>query len=93
MDAGMSGPSSTRRAIFGFAVAALLSFAGCSSSQNTNQRSLEGKQPDGTVDMQEVQAAFIGSGGGGSGSLYYRGQIYRFNAGGPGIGVIGASTG
>jgi hypothetical protein len=53
---------------------------------------LDGKQPDGTVDMNQVQAAFIGSGGGGSGTLSYRGQSYTFAVGGVGIGGIGAST-
>ncbi len=91
-DAGRPGSSSTRRAIFGFAVAALLPIAGCSSSQNVNQQSLEGKQPDGFVDMEQVQAAFIGSGGGGSGTLTFRGQTYPFAVGGLGIGGIGAST-
>ncbi len=42
--------------------------------------------------MNQVQAAFIGSGGGGSGTLYYRGRSYPFAIGGLGIGGIGAST-
>jgi hypothetical protein len=42
--------------------------------------------------MNQVQAAFIGSGGGGSGTLYYRGRSYPFAVGGLGIGGIGAST-
>jgi len=78
--------------MFGLAVAALLPFAGCSSSQNIDQQSLNGKPADGTVDMNQVQAAFIGSGGGGSGTLYYHGQSYPFAVGGLGIGGIGAST-
>jgi hypothetical protein len=82
----------TRRAVFGLAFAALLPFAGCSSSQNTDQQSLNGKQPDGTVEMEQVQAAFIGSGGGGSGTLNYHDQAYRFAVGGLGIGGFGAST-
>jgi hypothetical protein len=82
----------TRRVILGLAFAALLPCAGCSSSQNTDQQSLDGKQPDGTVDMNQVQAAFIGSAGGGSGTLNYRGQSYPFAVGGLGIGGIGAST-
>jgi hypothetical protein len=53
---------------------------------------VEGRQPDGTVEMNQVQAAFIGSGGGGSGTLYFRGQKYPFAVGGLGIGGIGAST-
>jgi hypothetical protein len=89
---GMPGSARTRRAIFGLALAALLPIGGCSSSQNTDQQSLNGKQPDGTVEMEQVQAAFIGSGGGGSGTLNYRNQTYRFAVGGLGIGGIGAST-
>ena len=43
--------------------------------------------------MNQVQAAFIGSGGGGgSGTLNFRGQSYPFAVGGLGIGGIGAST-
>lgn len=82
----------TRRALFALAVAALLPIAGCSSSQNMDQQSVAGKQPDGTVEMNQVQAAFIGSGGGGSGTLNFRGQSYPFAVGGLGIGGIGAST-
>jgi hypothetical protein len=82
----------TRRAIFGLAIAALLPLAGCSSSQPSAQQSLDGKPADGTVEMNQVQAAFIGSGGGGSGTLNYRGRSYPFAVGGLGIGGIGAST-
>jgi hypothetical protein len=89
---GMSAWPRARRALFGVAVAALLPLAGCSSSQNVNQQSYNGRPADGTVDMNQVQAAFIGSGGGGSGTLYYRGQSYPFAVGGLGIGGIGAST-
>jgi hypothetical protein len=81
-----------RRAIFGFAIAALLPLVGCSSSQNIDQQSVGGKRPDGTVEMNQVQAAFIGSGGGGSGTLNFRGRSYPFAVGGLGIGGIGAST-
>ncbi|MDR3530537.1 MAG: hypothetical protein P4L90_08315 [Rhodopila sp.] len=57
-----------------------------------DQQSLNGMPPDGTVDMNQVQAAFIGSGSGGSGTLYFRGRSYPFAVGGLGIGGIGAST-
>jgi hypothetical protein len=76
----------------GLAIAALLPFAGCSSSQTIDAESLKGRTPDGTVDMNQVQAAFIGSGGGGSGTLFFRGRSYPFAVGGLGIGGIGAST-
>ena len=42
--------------------------------------------------MHQVQAAFIGSGGGGSGTLFFQGQSYPFTVAGLGIGGIGAST-
>lgn len=89
---GRPGSSFRRRAVFGLVAAAVLPFAGCSSSQNNDQQSLNGRTPDGTVDMNQVQAAFIGSGGGGSGSLNFRGRTYPFAVGGLGIGGIGAST-
>ncbi len=82
----------SRRAVIGLAIAAALPFAGCSSSQTIDSQSLEGRTPDGTVEMNQVQAAFIGSGGGGSGTLFFRGRSYPFAVGGLGIGGIGAST-
>ncbi|MFL5279506.1 MAG: hypothetical protein ACJ8AW_00500 [Rhodopila sp.] len=42
--------------------------------------------------MRQVQAAFIASGGGGSGTLFYKGRSYPFTVGGLGVGGIGAST-
>ncbi len=42
--------------------------------------------------MQEVQAAYIGSGNAGTGVLSFRGVQYPFQVGGVGIGGIGLST-
>ena len=42
--------------------------------------------------MRQVQVAYIGSAGGGDGTLNYQGQVYPFKIGGLGIGGIGAST-
>jgi hypothetical protein len=42
--------------------------------------------------MREVQAAYIGSASGGSGTLDYNGRSYPFSIGGVGIGGIGASS-
>ena len=42
--------------------------------------------------MDQVQVAYLASAGGGSGTLYYRGNAYPFNIGGLGVGGIGAST-
>ena len=47
---------------FGLALALLL--AACTSSMKLGPQTVAGLTPDGTVDMNEVQAAFIGSAGG-----------------------------
>jgi hypothetical protein len=53
---------------------------------------VKGQTPDGTVEMQEVQAAYIGSGSGGTGVLRFRGSVYSFTVAGAGVGGIGLST-
>jgi hypothetical protein len=53
---------------------------------------LEGQPPSGSVVMHQVQAAYIASGSGGSGTLHFQGADYPFTVGGVGIGGIGAST-
>jgi hypothetical protein len=45
----------------------------------------------GTVYMEQVQMAFIGSGGAGDGVLHWRGNSFRFSVGGLGIGGFGVS--
>lgn len=45
----------------------------------------------GTVDIEQVQVAFIGSGGIGGGTLHFQGRSYRFSIGGLGIGGFGVS--
>ena len=74
------------------AAAAMLALAGCSSSGQVGPSAVAGLTPDGTVEMREVQVAYIGSGTTGSGTLYYRGRAYPFSVGGLGAGGIGAST-
>ncbi|HEX2940429.1 MAG TPA: hypothetical protein VHO91_05220, partial [Rhodopila sp.] len=79
------------RTVFRVAVTAiLLALAGCSGSGKAGPEAVAGLRPDGTVEMHQVQVAYIGSGGGGEGTLFYRGREYRFNVGGLGIGGIGA---
>src|ERR1700674_3284584 len=73
----------------------LLGAAGCSRQQSagsTGQPDIANETPSGTVTMRQVQAAFIASGGGGTGTLYFNGRSYPFRVGGLGIGGIGAST-
>lgn len=45
----------------------------------------------GTVTIEQMTIAFIGSGGLGGGTLHYRGKSYRFTIGGLGIGGFGIS--
>jgi hypothetical protein len=71
--------------------AALLVLAGCSNG-SVGPGAVAGLTSDGTVDMREVQVAYIGSGGGGGGTLYYRGGAYPFSVGGLGVGGFGVST-
>jgi hypothetical protein len=73
-------------------LAALLALTSCSESVKVGPEAVAGLTPDGTIDMQEVQAAFLASGGGGHGTLFYRGTAYPFTIGGLGVGGIGAST-
>ena len=67
----------------------LVCLAAC---QRNDTQSLEGRTPDGTVTLNMVQAAFIGSGSGGTGTLFFQGKSYPFTIGGLGVGGIGGST-
>lgn len=49
------------------------------------------KVKSGTVEIEQVQVAFIGSGNVGGGTLNFRGKSYRFTVGGLGIGGFGVS--
>jgi hypothetical protein len=73
----------------------LLALAGCVGSVGSLELgpdAVKGQQPDGFVEMHEVQAAYIGSGTAGTGTLDYHGRAYPFNVGGVGIGGVGLST-
>jgi hypothetical protein len=74
------------------AMSALTLGSACSSSVKVGPEAVAGLTPDGTVDMEQVQVAYIGNAGGGSGTLNYQGTPYRFKIGGLGVGGIGAST-
>ena len=66
--------------------------AACSSgSGGLPPEQFEGMTPDGMVDMQQVQAAYIGSGSTGTGTLTFQGRSYPFTVGGLGVGGIGIS--
>jgi hypothetical protein len=51
----------------------------------------EDQKPSGTVEISQVQIAFIGSGNLGGGTLHYQGKRYSFTIGGLGIGGFGIS--
>ena len=75
----------------------LASLAACAGGGASRQAAgppptLEGKQPSGFVEMREVQVAYIGNAGGGSGTLTYQGRTYPFRIAGLGVGGIGVST-
>ena len=74
------------------AALALSLLASCSSSVKVGPDTVAGLTPDATVEMQQVQVAYIASGGGGSGTLFFRNQAIPFSIGGLGVGGIGAST-
>src|SRR5262245_26569065 len=70
----------------GALVSAGLLLVGCAGNMELGPDAVRGKVPDGTVDMQEVQAAYIGSGSAGTGVLAFRGTSYPFKVGGVGVG-------
>ncbi|MGE0415167.1 MAG: hypothetical protein AB7O80_00045 [Acetobacteraceae bacterium] len=81
----------TRR--LGLFAALAIGLAGCAGeSVKIGPEAVAGLRPDATVEMNQVQVAYIGSAGGGQGTLFYRGRRYPFTVAGLGIGGIGAST-
>jgi hypothetical protein len=72
--------------------ACVLYLTGCAGSVELGPDAVRGQTPDGTVDMHEVQAAYIGSGSTGTGVLFFRGTEYPFEVGGVGVGGFGLST-
>jgi hypothetical protein len=82
--------ASVRRMI---ALVALVMAAACSSQGvKLGPDAVAGKVPDGTVEMREVQVAYVGSGSSGQGVLFHRGRRYPFTIDGLGVGGIGASS-
>ena len=51
-----------------------------------------GKEPVGTIEMKELNIAWIGSGNFGDGKLHFNGETYPFKITGLGIGGFGIST-
>ena len=82
----------SRVARLAFGLAATLCFTACTSNIQVGPEAIKGKRPSGWVEMHQVQAAYIGSGSAGAGTLTFRGRRYPFKVGGLGIGGIGLST-
>jgi len=78
-----------RRALLPICAAVLVNLTACSSQSGS--MSLQGKPLSGYVEMTQLQAAYIGSGNAGNGTLRYRGHTYHFTVGGLGVGGIGVS--
>jgi hypothetical protein len=82
-----------RGALLGLFGAAGAMLAGaCTSRVALGPEAVAGKTPDGTVELSEVQVAYIGSGSSGRGVLHHRGRRYPFSITGLGVGGMGAST-
>lgn len=81
--------SAGRRLISRAGSAALLALAFISSGRATCAD--EAPQPSGTVKIEQVQVAFIGSGNLGGGTLQFGDRHYEFTIGGLGVGGFGAS--
>lgn len=80
-----------------FAAAALLlalvaGGSGHAAAQDASGPTLDGQPPSGTVDLHEIQVAYIGNLGGGGGELTYEGQTHAFDVAGLGVGGIGISS-
>jgi hypothetical protein len=86
---GLMQMSVLKAAVLGATIVGLVA---CSQQTPGAYTKFEGMPPDATVTMDEVQAAYIGNAGGGSGTLTYRGASYPFTVAGIGVGGIGAST-
>jgi hypothetical protein len=70
--------------------AGVMMLAAC--SQQPPSAATTGQPPSATVDLQEMQAAYIGSGSTGTGVLHYQGQNYPFTISGLGVGGVGVSS-
>jgi hypothetical protein len=80
-----------RIASAGASLAILAVLVGCSGS-GAGPQTVSGQTPDATIDLHELQAAYLANANGGYGTLFFRGVAYPFNVGGAGIGGIGASS-
>jgi hypothetical protein len=73
-------------------IAAIMFFALICASLGSRPLSADELRKSGTVEIEQTQIAFIGSGNLGGGTLNYGGKTYSFTVGGLGIGGFGIST-
>ena len=81
-------PSTLRRLIAGLAMAGLLAAAPLAGGSADDVELRE----SGSVEISQMQIAFIVSGSLGGGTLTYEGKTYDFTIGGLGVGGFGASS-
>ena len=84
------GPMITRKGLLtsrGIAAGLLLLIATGGAAAETDS----GHTPVGRIELHTVQAAWLGSGTSGEGTLYFRGKKYPLRIGGLGIGGFGVS--
>ena len=78
-------------------IAALSALGGCTVQTAQEQvqlgpAAIRGRRPEATVEMSEIQAAYIGSASAGRGVLVYRERRHPFTVEGVGVGGVGASS-
>jgi hypothetical protein len=69
----------------------LLGLSGLGFSAASPSAFAQERVKSGTVEIEQVQVAFIGSGNVGGGTLNFQGKSYRFTVGGLGVGGFGVS--
>jgi hypothetical protein len=50
------------------------------------------RRPDARIAFEELRGGYVGSAGGGAGTLQYQGRSYRFTIASAGVGGLGAAT-
>jgi hypothetical protein len=74
------------------ATSGALTGVGNATGTRLGPNAVEGLPVSATVQLRSVQAAWIGSGTTGSGTLHFQGRPYRFRITGAGLGGTGVST-
>ena len=78
-----------RCVVTGIFVLGLVASGASVSAQDDPAKTYEGKTPDATVDLDEIQIGYLVMGTLGGGTLHYQGKDYRFKLGGLGAGGTG----